>query len=446
MSRNAVLLAVLVPFALSAEVRLSGTVVLQGETSEPVPGASVVLLRPDVPVIYPPKATQATLEYVVVDSVLTDSTGRFSFPGLVEGIYLLRITKKQHDSFEAQFEVRDDLDITVRTVRWGTMGSLEGVVYGLPPPGEPWVGPAPLAGCTVCVYTQIPDTNPVYSMGYIRVTHCVVTDSVGYYHIDSLFALSLGGWSARARHPAYLTTDSLARVRTDSTTTLDYLLERTYTHLVSTVSDSIEYILASERPVYESAQAVTVRYGVYNGSLHTFPLEFSLICGPRYFRYAVLSTQGDTLIDAYALDCRQNLARFVVSPWDTLLIGAATFTLTAQYDTVLVSAFVPVHPEMGTLTLPVVYAQEQGTMPRAAPPPRAPLSLRVVRKEVVVSLAAPGPLRVRLFTLSGRQVAILADKAWVPAGEYRLRLPRGAGSVLLCADIRGRSTVERICP
>jgi len=418
---------------------LAGTVVDPGRGGEPMAGVLVTIQEPGswIPLGKSTASAAAQLAYRFVGMTRSDARGQFAMGNMPAGIFALTSVPPGYDSVWTQVQLDRDIALTLLLATDSSVGSVEGTVRVPACPLDTSCGYAPAPGCSVSVAVRVPDTNSWEGFTYRSYTPVVVTDSNGFFRVDSVQASTsqpcrVMAWSEEVQRQIVD-----VPVLPSHTTHVVVTTERQFSYTATVTQDSVDYVLGADKPVFLPVERPAVRYLVRNRSGRDVTFDFDSMCTAVYeywdrfcgFSMIALNTQMDTL-SGYAgtVRCTPTHISVTVPAHDSVSFGAVTVRNADSLDSCVLRAWVRGY-DSNAVDLLIRFEWPAGVAP-AGGVSRERSHASVLGNRLVLHLTTPQRVSVLVFTADGRRVGAVTAQRF-GAGTHALALPRAASRLLL---------------
>jgi hypothetical protein len=395
----------------------------------------------------------------LLDSTVTDASGRYQFLSVNQGSYTLEFVAAGYQGRTATVSVPPDTVMNVSLLPINAFASIKGTVKeGCLPiltKLEPVCFYTPLAGCTVSV-TPSPIVYPVIwraatdtlfqSLPLYR-TYRAVTDANGRYSIDSIpVTYDTRQSTVSVRKTGYEPDARPISLYPGSATIADFMLLKQVNSASKTV-DGITFTLATDKRYYQAGDLTIVTYTVKNNSMATVTFN-SGGCGN--FDITAVNRAGDTIYNFPG-----GIMCIAVTPPIVLASGDST---TREFRLVFLDSLNPItitEKIIGYDKTAVSLAVDVSPANTPVQPPRKPLSggMRPAvsyssqTKTLYVTIDKPQNVSIEAFGVDGKKIPQLSQARFLESGTHAIAVSKAdcsAGIVIFRVQGEKFSSVKRI--
>jgi hypothetical protein len=437
--------------------KVSGSVIRDpGALTEvlPIQNASVYLKTTGIsPVLLSsPGAAIAYPLYTIIDSTTTDASGKFTFASVAQGAYDLGIVAAGYQSRDVSMTVPPDTLVSIPMLPVGAICTVTGSVKEekCPAPGLGLpCSLSPLQGCSVSVYLPLL-LQPLAKKSAVILgnSYTAITNGAGLYAIDSIPVTYTGNTvTVTASKSGYAQESSQATLFSNSSVTVNFVLQSSYANAETTTVDDVQFIVATEKSQYVRGDSIAVRYTVMNNSMATVTYDFSSGC---QFDMIAMAPPKDT-VDWYGrlLACTMMATQIVLAPGGSKSMDFPAFVDNDTASTLAITAkMIGYDKSSSTLIVPVGKTTAALPVPRKVADAKKPvISYSAASKTLSLLIARSQYVSVSAYVVSGQKISQLSTKKFLTAGTHTISLKNASltnGIIIFRVEGDGFTAVKRV--
>jgi hypothetical protein len=433
---------------------VSGTVIQDPgilATATPIPKAMVYLKTAGISPILLAQAIAIPL-YTVIDSAVTDASGKFSFASVAQGSYDLGFTASGYQSRDVSVSVPPDTVMTVSLLAANAKCSVTGFVTrdmqcgsGLPVPCPI----APVAGCSVSVSLPVL-VMPLAKQGALIAgpLYTAITSATGGYDIDSIPVRYSGRTvTVTASKSGYSPESSQATLYSNSSVTVNFVLHQAFANAETTTVSDVQFIVATEKSSYVRGDSIKVRYMVTNNSMATVTYDFSSGC---QFDMVAMAPPRDTVTwYGRLLACTMMATQIALAPGESKTMNYPGFVDNDTAGSLAITAkMIGYDRSASALVVPIGKATAAAPVQRKISDAKKPvISYSAATKTLSLNIARSQYVSVSAYVVSGQKVSQLSTKKFLTAGTHAIHLTDASlsnGIIIFRVEGEGFSAVKRV--
>jgi len=436
--------------------RVSGTVIQDPgalAVSVPIPNTAVYLKTGSgLPVVLAKKSTAIAYPlYAIIDSTVTDASGKFSFASVPQGAYALGFVASGYQSRDVSIQVPPDTVVNVSLLSTGAVCTVTGSVkkYQPPCPGIP-CGSPPIEGCSVTVYVPVliqPQANAALPI-LLGNQYVSVTDAEGLYTIDSVpVTYDNSTVTVTASKAGYATESKQASLFSNSSVTVNFILTPAYANPETTTVSDVSFIVATEKPQYTAGNDILVRYIVKNNSMATVEYDFPSSC--QFDMIAIAPPRDTVFWFGRNLVCAMTPTKITLAPAGSDTMNFLSFTDSDTASSLAITAkMLGYDRSAATVVVPIVKVTAVLPVQRKTVDAKKPvISYSASTKTLSLIIPKSQNVSVSAYVLNGQKISQLSTKKFLTAGTHLINLKNASlanGIIIFKVEGEGFSASKRI--
>lgn len=374
-------------------------------------------------------------QFTIIDSVLSNSAGAYSFKPVVKGDYMLRFLAPGFRTRDTIVNLQSDINLNMFLLTDESFSSISGKIMAVICPSNPLMGmpcqTKPLPGCTVTV--SLKDCYPGTVSAYFKSV-CTklygVTDAEGNYLIEKIPHVKNGQRvSVIAGLDGYQSKFIDTTVFTMGNTVVNFELNKSYVIRNTIIAaDGVQYQIATEKQNYFKGDSVRAQYIITNRPPIT--KTYSLLACGWHYSYTASDIKNNELFSYTTPQIYCVVASPpVLQSYQKVNFQLPSFKITKSVDTIILSAMVSQYDET-TVKTKLSVSQPVPVSEQLNPEISRKITLHFKNKQLNLLSAQDGIVGWGLYTLSGKEICkfntvqmkkgynILSIPSSLPKGTY----------------------------
>jgi|WetSurMetagenome_2_1015567.scaffolds.fasta_scaffold00378_1 hypothetical protein len=416
----------------------------------PVPGAKVYLKTVGISPILAARSAVLPL-YTIIDSAVSDAAGNFSFGNVAQGSYDLGFVAAGYQTRDVSITVPPDTLVSVMLLAANALCTITGYVKETQCPasglGLP-CGLMPVPGCSITVSLPllvIPLAAPTALIA--GPTYTAVTNAAGIYAIDSIpVDYSDRTVTVLASKAGYAPQTSQAALYANSSVTVNFVLQGSYSNPETTTVSDVQFIVATEKPRYDRSDSIRVRYTVKNNSMAKVVYDFSSGC---QFDMIAMAPPKDTVCwYGRLLACTMMATQISLSPGESKTMNYPAFADNDTANSLAVTAKMIGYDRSASTVIVPIGPSTQASVPLKSADVKKPvISYSASTKTLSFNIAKSQYVSVSAYVVSGKKISQLSTRKFLTAGAHSIRLGSESlsnGIIIFRVEGEGFSAVKRV--